>query len=229
MKIEAALFGRSDGPELVTAELAPPRAHEVRVRLAATGICHTDVKAMAPGGLVPHPVVLGHEGAGYVDALGAGVTSLSEGDAVVLSFAHCGACPSCDDAAPAYCHHSAALNFGCEGAAPIAVEGAHVHGGFFGQSSFATYANVDARHAIKLAPDMPLARMAPLGCGVQTGAGAILNVLKPEAGARVVVFGAGSVGLSAVMAAALTPAQMIIAVDRNAGRLETAKEIGATH
>ena len=229
MKIEAALFDAGAGPRLVVADLAAPGPHQIRVKLVATGICHTDVKASLSCGPVPHPVVLGHEGAGHVDAVGADVTNLQPGDPVVLTFAACGACPACDAGEPAYCHHSVVLNFGCEGPTMIHVGGAPVHSGFFGQSSFATYAIVDAKSAVRVRVDAPLSLMAPLGCGVQTGAGAVLNVLKPHPGATLAVFGAGSVGLSAIMAAKLTPACRIVAVDRNEARLGTARALGATH
>ena len=228
-KIEAAVFDGAHAPELVTADLVPPGPGEVRVKLVATGICHTDVKGSKSGGLVPHPVVLGHEGAGHVDAVGDAVTTHRPGDPVVLSFASCGVCATCSMDQPAYCHHSAELNFSCDQTDTIRVDGMTVHSSFFGQSSFATYANVEARHVVRVRHDAPLATIAPIACGVQTGAGAILNVLKPQIGSSLVVFGVGSVGLSAVMAASLTPATKIVAVDTSPSRLELACNLGATH
>ena len=228
MIVRAALFGRSGSVEIVNAELAAPGVTEVLVRLVATGICHTDVKAARPGGLVPHPVVLGHEGAGIVADIGSAVTTLAIGDHVVMTFSSCGGCPSCVAAEPAYCHHSTRLNFGCGSPQRLSVDGTLVHGGFFGQSSFASHAIADIRNTVRVRRDAPLDLLGPLGCGVQTGAGAVLNVLRPTTGSKFVVFGAGSVGLSAVMAARLTAVDTIIAIDSNLGRLEMALELGAT-
>jgi aryl-alcohol dehydrogenase len=225
MQIRAALFD-GDAPRVVTAELPEPGPDQVLVRLVATGICHTDAKAARPGGPVPHPVVLGHEGAGIVEATGARVTRLRPGDHVVLTFASCGACPSCLDAEPAHCHETFPRNFSCP--ARIEAEGRAVHAGFFGQSSFATHALATERNAIPVPADVPLELLGPLGCGIQTGAGAILNDFRPRAGDTLAVFGTGSVGLSAIMAATLAGVT-IIAVDRDPRRLDLARELGAVH
>jgi aryl-alcohol dehydrogenase len=175
--------------------------------------------------------VLGHEGAGVVEAVGPGVTKVVPGDHVVLTFASCGHCRACIEAEPAYCHSQWPLNFGCtptDGSTYLADDGGlPVHGGFFGQSSFATYAIASERNAIKVRRDVPLELLGPLGCGIQSGAGAVLNEFRLAPGQSIAVFGAGSLGLSAVMAARLAGAGRIIAIDRHAHRLDLARELGA--
>ncbi|MGW1777662.1 NAD(P)-dependent alcohol dehydrogenase [Streptomyces sp. NPDC002143] len=213
--------------------LDDPAPHEAVVRLVAAGLCHTDL-GVASGGLpFPLPGVLGHEGAGVVEAVGSAVTGVVPGDHVVLSFTSCGDCRNCHGGHPAYCATWLPLNLiggrRADGTGTISRDGETLGGHFFGQSSFAERALVDERSLVKVDPDVPLTSIAPLGCGVQTGVGAVWNVLKPVIGSTIVVLGAGAVGLSAVMAAALTPATKIIAVDKVAERLELAKELGATH
>lgn len=213
--------------------LDDPGPHEAVVRLVATGLCHTDL-GVASGGLpFPLPGVLGHEGAGVVEAVGSAVTGVAPGDHVVLSFTSCGDCRNCDGGHPAYCATWLPLNLiggrRADGSSTLSRDGEPLGGHFFGQSSFAERALVDERSLVKVDPDVPLESIAPLGCGVQTGVGAVWNVLKPVTGSTIVVLGAGAVGLSAVMAAALTPATTIVAVDRVGERLTLAKELGATH
>ncbi|MGW4869870.1 NAD(P)-dependent alcohol dehydrogenase [Streptomyces chartreusis] len=214
-------------------ELDEPGPHEAVVRMVATGLCHTDL-GVASGALpFPLPGVLGHEGAGVVEAVGAAVTGVAPGDHVVLSFTSCGGCRDCRGGHPAYCATWLPLNLiggrRADGTGTISRAGEDLGGHFFGQSSFAERALVDERSLVKVDPEVPLASIAPLGCGVQTGVGAVWNVLKPVTGSTVVVLGAGAVGLSAVMAAALTPATDIVAVDQVAERLSLARELGATH
>lgn len=214
-------------------EIDEPGPHEAVVRMVATGLCHTDL-GVASGGLpFPLPGVLGHEGAGVVEAVGPAVTGVAPGDHVVLSFTSCGDCRNCRGGHPAYCATWLPLNLiggrRADGSSTISRDGEELGGHFFGQSSFAERALVDERSLVKVDPDVPLESIAPLGCGVQTGVGAVWNVLKPVTGSTVVVLGAGAVGLSAVMAAALTPATNIVAVDRVGERLALAKELGATH
>jgi aryl-alcohol dehydrogenase len=214
-------------------ELDEPGPHEALVRMVATGLCHTDL-GVASGGLpFPLPGVLGHEGAGVVEAVGSAVTGVAPGDHVVLSFTSCGECRNCNGGHPAYCATWLPLNLiggrRADGTSTISRDGTPLGGHFFGQSSFAERALVDERSLVKVDPDVPLESIAPLGCGVQTGVGAVWNVLKPVTGSTVVVLGAGAVGLSAVMAAALTPATRIVAVDRVAERLCLARKLGATH
>ncbi|MEV7983366.1 NAD(P)-dependent alcohol dehydrogenase [Streptomyces sp. NPDC086519] len=214
-------------------ELDAPGPHEALVRMVATGLCHTDL-SVASGGLpFPLPGVLGHEGAGVVEAVGSAVTGVAPGDHVVLSFTSCGTCRNCHGGHPAYCTTWLPLNLiggrRADGTATVSRGGEPLGGHFFGQSSFAERALVAERSLVKVDPDVPLESIAPLGCGVQTGVGAVWNVLEPATGSTIVVLGAGAVGLSAVMAAALTPATTIIAVDRLAERLQLAREVGATH
>ncbi|MFC9127934.1 NAD(P)-dependent alcohol dehydrogenase [Streptomyces sp. NPDC057099] len=213
--------------------LDEPGPHEALVRMVATGLCHTDL-GVASGGLpFPLPGVLGHEGAGVVEAVGSAVTGVAPGDHVLLSFTSCGDCRNCRGGHPAYCATWLPLNLlggsRADGTHTISRDGEALGGHFFGQSSFAEWALADERSLVKVDADVPLESIAPLGCGVQTGVGAVWNVLKPDTGSTVVVLGAGAVGLSAVMAAALTPATRIVAVDRVAERLSLATELGATH
>ena len=214
-------------------ELDEPGPHEALVRMAATGLCHTDLGAASGGLPFPLPGVLGHEGAGVVEAVGPAVTGIVPGDHVVLSFSSCGECRNCHGGHPAYCATWLPLNLiggvRADGTSTISRAGTPLGGHFFGQSSFAERALVDERSLVKVDADVPLASIAPLGCGVQTGVGAVWNVLKPVTGSTVVVLGAGAVGLSAVMAAALTPATRIVAVDKVGERLSLARELGATH
>ncbi|MFD7409087.1 NAD(P)-dependent alcohol dehydrogenase [Streptomyces sp. NPDC059866] len=213
--------------------LDEPRPGEVMVRMAAAGLCHTDL-GVASGALpFPLPGVLGHEGAGVVEAVGPGITRVAPGDHVLLSFTSCGDCRNCLDGHPAYCATWLPLNLiggrRPDGSNTLSRDGEAIGGHFFGQSSFARHALVSERSLVKVDPEVPLETVAPLGCGVQTGVGAVWNVLAPRVGDTVVVLGAGAVGLSAVMAAALTPATTIIAVDRVAERLQLARDLGATH
>ena len=214
-------------------ELTDPQPDEIRVRLVAAGLCHTDL-GVASGALpFPLPGVLGHEGAGIGEAVGPNVSTVDVGDHVLLSFTSCGSCGNCRDGHPAYCATWLPLNLiggaRADGTSPVSRGGEAIGGHFFGQSSFAHHAVVDARSAVKVDPDAPLDLLAPLGCGVQTGVGAVWNVLNPRPGQTVLITGAGAVGLSAVMAAALTPASKVIVVDRVPERLELARELGATH
>jgi aryl-alcohol dehydrogenase len=216
--------------ELQDILVVEPRSDEIRIRLVATGVCHTD-KVMVDGTLrAAPPVVLGHEGAGVVESVGSAVTTHAIGDHVVLSFAFCGHCDACRDELPSYCDDFRSLNFACcraDGSSAF-IGDRHIRSHFFGQSSFATHAICNPRNAIVVTKEVPLELMAPLGCGIQTGAGAIINALKIGPGASVAVFGAGAVGLSAIMAARVMGATTIIAVDRHAARLDLAADVGAT-
>lgn len=230
----AAVVRSPGGPFLLEpVTLAPPRAGEVLVRIVAVGMCHTDMVVRDQLYPVPQPIVLGHEGAGIVEAVGAGVTTLEPGDHVVMSFLPCGACACCLSGAPASCEAFNAWNFA--GSRPdgshacCAADGGALHDRFFGQSSFASHAIADVRNLVKVRRDAPLELLGPLGCGIQTGAGAVLNALRPEAGSAIAIFGAGAVGLSAVMAARVAGCGTIIAVDVVPERLALARELGATH
>jgi aryl-alcohol dehydrogenase len=236
MRIRGAVLEAKGGPfVLEDLDLDEPRPDEILVRIVASGICQTDAHARNQEMPVPMPIVLGHEGAGVVERCGSAVTSLVPGDHVVLSYQACGHCRPCLSGHPQYCLRGFDANFG--GARLDATNGLHraapakteMHGHFFGQSSFATYALATERNAARIPKDVPLALMAPLGCGLQTGAGAVLNSLQVAAGSSIAIFGTGAVGLAAVMAARVAGAATIIAVDVNAQRLALATELGATH
>ena len=209
--------------------LDKPRADEVLVKIVATGLCHTDLAARDQILGNPLPAVVGHEGAGVIEAIGKQVTGLTVGDHVVLTFLSCSSCYSCQTGSPAGCENFGELNF--SGARSDATHCLHDHVSdrFFGQSSFATYAIAHQRNVVKVRKDVPLELLGPLGCGIQTGAGTVLNALDIEAGSSIAVFGAGAVGLSAVMAARVAGATLIIAIDVVPSRLDLAKELGATH
>jgi aryl-alcohol dehydrogenase len=233
MKIKAAVVREKGAPLTIeTLELEDPRDDEILVRVVATGVCHTDV--VVRDGLLPtpHPVVLGHEGAGVVERVGRNVTKVAPGDAVVMTYDSCGSCPACAAHAQSYCHAFFPRNFFAtrpDGSSALSKDGARVHGNFFGQSSFATYALCRASNVVKVPADAPLELLGPLACGVQTGAGAVMNALRVPAGASFAVFGAGSVGLSAVMAARVVGATTIVAIDLHDERLDFARSVGATH
>jgi aryl-alcohol dehydrogenase len=213
-------------------ELGALQPDEARVRIEASGICHTDITVRGGTFPTPMPVVLGHEGAGVVEEVGAAVTRVAPGDRVVMSYASCGSCVACSTGRPYYCGEFFPRNFlaaRADGTTALSRAGQPVHSHFFGQSSFATAAVVGERSLAKVPDDVPLDVVAPFGCGIQTGAGAVINVLRPQAGSSLVVFGAGGVGLSAIMAAAVVGCGRIIAVDVQPARLELARELGATH
>jgi aryl-alcohol dehydrogenase len=233
VKIQAAVSrNRLAPPQIEELDLDEPRAEEARVRIVATGICHTDLSCHHGQGVpVPLPIVLGHEGAGIVQSVGCGVRGLKTGDHVVLSGASCGVCPSCRAARPTYCRDAVRLSFGgmrADGSSPLSQDGTRIAGAFFAQSSFATYMNVPESSAVKVPPDVPLHLLGPLGCGIITGAGAMLEAFKIRPGQSVVIFGVGSVGLAAVMAARIAGASSIVAVDLATDRLQLAKTLGAT-
>ncbi|MCU1359669.1 MAG: aryl-alcohol dehydrogenase [Ilumatobacteraceae bacterium] len=240
MKVTAAVLRESTGAfQIEELELGEPNADEVVVRMVATGVCHTDLLSRElPPELFMSPIVFGHEGAGVVAAVGADVHHVVIGDQVVLSFDSCGSCPSCTTDNPSGCYNFNPLNLKNVGIAPGRLDGtssftdAHGHAvgsHFFGQSSFASHSIVSGRSAVKVDKSMALEALGPLGCGVQTGAGAIMNTLAVQAGSSVVILGAGSLGLSAVMAAKVVGASTIIAVDKYQSRLDLARHYGATH
>jgi aryl-alcohol dehydrogenase len=214
-------------------KIGQPRRDEVLVRVVACGVCHTDMVVRDQEFTSPLPAILGHEGGGVVEAIGEGVTSVAPGDHVIMSYMYCGECYLCESGHPAHCQHVGPINFGggrLDGSTSATDEtGGVVHDHFFGQSSFAEYSIASENNVIKVPKDLPLDLLAPLGCGLQTGSGAVLNALKVRPGSSFVAFGAGAVGLAAVMAARIAGATTIIAVDVNAARLELARELGATH
>jgi aryl-alcohol dehydrogenase len=223
-----AAVARGGALSIEQLELEGPRDDEVLVRLVASGICRTDIDLAEAGGA--EAVVLGHEGAGVVEQVGRSVDGVRPGDHVVLSYQSCGCCGPCRADRPFACRRFWELNFGFARAdGSNAIAGGGVRGHFFGQSSFATHALATKRNLVPVADSLPLQLLAPLGCGLQTGAGTVLNTLAVEAGASIAVLGTGTVGLAAVMAARHVGADPIIAVDRHPGRLELARELGATH
>jgi aryl-alcohol dehydrogenase len=235
--ITAAVVEKTGAPfEIEEIELEGPRADEILVRIVAVGICQTDVhvrdRVQAPG----LPVVLGHEGSGIVEEVGTAVTAVKPGDRVVLSYDACGRCRFCLSGRYAYCDHAMAINFGgsrLDGTNALHRlgdrAGGEVHGHFFGQSSFATYALATERNVVKVPDDLPLELLGPLGCGLQTGAGAVLNSMRVPANSSIAILGTGAVGLAAVMAARAVGANPIIGVDLVPKRLMLASELGATH
>ena len=233
MDITAAVATEIGGPFTVrTVTLDPPAPDEILVRIVGVGLCHTDLAAK--DGHLPFPVpgVFGHEGSGEVVEVGSAVTKVAPGDRVALSFDSCGHCGQCEAGEPAYCHEFMAANFG--GARPDGTSSLHADGkplgsGFFGQSSFATHALAHERNVVKVPGDAPLEILGPLGCGVQTGAGAVLNSLNCRPGSSLLVLGGGSVGLSAVLAGVVRELSEIIVVEPHAGRRDLALSLGATH
>lgn len=211
---------------LTTLLIDPPGPNEVRVKLVASGVCHTDltVKVLNGNGM-RFPIVLGHEGAGIVESVGAGVTHLAPGDPVVIAYrAPCEQCPACRRGDPRRCYM--ALR-----------PGPRVRRKSDGEpcsqvlrcGTFAEYTVVHAKAAIKMPKEMPLDKACLLACGVITGVGATMNTTPVWAGARVAVIGCGGVGLSVIQGARIQHAKQIIAVDVNPVKLEWAKSFGATH
>ncbi|WP_217561448.1 NAD(P)-dependent alcohol dehydrogenase [Streptomyces sp. GbtcB6] len=230
----AAVIDEPGGPFTIQdIDLDAARPHEVVVRMVAAGLCHTDLSVRAGALPFPLPGVLGHEGAGIVESVGSSVTRVTPGDQVVLTFTSCGRCGSCRSGHPAYCDTWVPANLigglRDDGSHTLRRAGVGIGGHFFGQSSFATRALVDERSLVKVDTDVPLEVVAPLGCGIQTGVGAVLNVLAPAYGDSIAVFGAGAVGLAAVIAATWSNARQIIAIDLLEHRLQLAAELGATH
>lgn len=232
VQTRAAVLRARDGAftvEEVTFEA--PRSHEVVVRVAGVGVCHTDLLPRTP--VVNPPLIPGHEASGVVEAVGAAVDGVKPGDHVILSFRSCGICRNCSSALPAYCDSFWALNMSGfrEGRPTNAADkdDRPVQARWFGQSSFAERCVVDARQVVVVDKSLPIELLGPLACGVLTGAGAVFHSLDVGPGDKIAVFGAGTVGLSAVMAARVAGATTIVAVDLKAERLELAQELGATH
>jgi aryl-alcohol dehydrogenase len=233
MQITAAVAYQPHGDFVIeTLDLAPPEPGEVLVRIAGVGLCHTDIvfrDQFVPFAL---PAVLGHEGAGVVEAVGPGVTKVAPGDSVVLGFASCGTCPRCAEHLPSYCREFVPRNYGglrMSGTSGLSRAGTPVTGAFFGQSSFASHALADQRNVVKVdATGLDLAILGPLGCGFQTGAGAVMRSLDCGRGSTIAVFGGGPVGLAGVMAAHHRGCARVILVEPVAARRAIALELGAT-
>jgi aryl-alcohol dehydrogenase len=225
MLITAAVVRSAREPfAMETVDLEAPRKDEILVRIAAVGLSHTDLLARDQDLPVPLPAVLGREGAGWVERVGSEVTKFARGDRVVLTF---------QGSEPAlYGPDLLELNLSGsrrDGSSPLSREGERITGAFFRQSSFASHVLATERNTVRIDEDVPFAVLAPLGGDVQTGAGAVINTLRPQPGSSIAIFGAGATGLSAVMAARLAGCHPIVAVDIKASRLQLAETIGATH
>jgi aryl-alcohol dehydrogenase len=234
MKVTAAVVESKGAPfALQELELGELRDDEVLVKVAASGICHTDLICRDQWYPVPLPAVLGHEGAGVVEAVGSAITRFAPGDHVGMSYDSCGSCAACSKSLAFYCHEFFEFNFAssrpADGSSALSRDGTLIHAHFFGQSSFATHSVARERNLVKLDDSIALATVAPFGCGIQTGAGSVLNVMKPDSGSSIAIFGAGAVGLAAVMAAKVAGCTTIVVVDLRTSRLELSRELGATH
>lgn len=231
MKTTAYLV-EEPGGDFVAAEveLEEPRDDEVLVRIVATGLCHTDltVPTMLPQEMLP--TVVGHEGTGIVEKVGAAVSGIEVGDHVVLSFRSCRQCGPCRAGDVGYCEQSLLLNYmgmRADGSTTMKRGDQTVFGNFFGQSSLARHALAYADNCVVVDKSLDLTRLAPFACGFQTGAGTVLNVLDPAPGDSIVVYGAGAVGLAAIAVARGTGVETVVAVDPVAARREVAEGYGA--
>ncbi|GAA2436387.1 NAD(P)-dependent alcohol dehydrogenase [Mycolicibacterium llatzerense] len=207
------------------------REDEILVKVVASGICQTDLWFKRSRASDAPPAVLGHEAAGIVEQVGPSVVGVRPGDHVVLSFRHCGQCSRCQMGNPAYCRRGPSLNLTgrrIDGSAVLHQNGEPLFGSFLGQSSFAQYAVATVDNAIVIDNDVDFAVAAPLGCGLLTGASTTMNVLCPDTDARMVVYGAGAVGLAALMAAAAAGVRTLIAVDPVPSRRALAERLGAS-
>lgn len=233
MLATAAVLNQPNGPfDLEQVDVAEPKAGEVRVAIKAVGICHTDLVVASGAMGLQFPAVLGHEGAGIVESVGEGVTDLQPGDKVLLTFNSCGECKPCGHDEPAYCSHFVPLNMvaaRADGSTRVTRDGAPVSDNFFGQSSFASVAIANRRNVLKVDADADLAVLAPLGCGIQTGAGGVMRSLAAREGESLVVLGAGAVGLSALLGGLIAGCATVIVVEPQESRRAMALELGATH
>ena len=231
--VKAAVFRPNvAAAQMENLTLGELRDDEVLVRLVATGVCHTDITCRDGFMPMPRPIVLGHEGAGKVERVGKAVKNIGPGDPVVLTFLACGQCVNCRAGAPSGCHQFMGCNMTgrrTDGSTALSGAQGEVSGHFFCQSSFATYSIAKEASVVKVRADAPLEILGPLGCGIQTGAGSVLNVLQPKAGESIVIFGAGGVGLSGLMAAVVAGCNPIVMVEPRAERRALAQELGATH
>lgn len=226
----AVLYGWNEPFKVEEVELEAPRQGEVRVKLAASGVCHSDLSIQRGILPMPPPRIIGHEGAGIVEAVGPGVTSVAPGDHVILCWMYpCGHCVECGRGRPAHCPTALGAMMtggGADGSTRFKVRGQDMP---HWVGSFAEATVVPETACVKIRPDAPLDKACLVGCGVMTGVGAVLNTAQVEPGASVAVFGAGGVGLNAIQGAVLAGAEKIIAVDLLDAKLKLAREFGATH
>lgn len=233
MKIKAIIASETENSFTYSdVEIDAPKPDEILVKIEAVGLCHTDILARQGLYQLGGDAVLGHEGAGIVKQIGGEVTKVKVGDRVGISFRSCGTCPKCESQLAAYCQEFVPLNImgsRADGSATLKTSKQALRSNFFGQSSFATHALTYETNVVVLPKDVPFEIAAPLGCGVQTGAGTVLNSLKCEVGSSLIVTGCGMVGLSAVMAAKINGCKNIIAIEPHEARRQMALEVGATH
>ncbi|MCW5624824.1 MAG: Zn-dependent alcohol dehydrogenase, partial [Burkholderiales bacterium] len=233
MKFQAAVLNAVDAPLTIdTLDMAPLQPTDVLVRIRASGLCHTDLESIQGSLVYPLPIVLGHEGAGIVEAVGRDVTAVRPGDHVICSWnPHCGHCFYCERDHPILCepftrHQPKGLLL--DGTSRMSRDGEQVHH-YSVTSTHAEYTVVPESGAIVVPKELPFDRACIIGCGVMTGIGAAVRKAKIEPGSSVVVFGCGAVGLNAIQGAVLCNADTIIAVDVGAAKLERAAAFGATH
>jgi Zn-dependent alcohol dehydrogenase len=223
--VKAAVYHGGGAPVVIEdVRVKEPGTGEVRVTLKAAGLCHSDVSVL--DGTIPYPVpvVLGHEGAGIIESVGPGVTSVKPGDTVILStLAHCGRCVACEAARPTQCRNAPSP----KDSVPFFVGGKPAFQ-FANTSAFAELTLVREQSAIPFDPRVPFDRACLIGCGIMTGVGAVLNRARVEPGATMVVFGVGGIGLNCVQGGVLAGASRIVAVDVNPQKLALAKIFGAT-
>ncbi|PIE56003.1 MAG: aryl-alcohol dehydrogenase [Desulfobulbus propionicus] len=233
-EIEAAVVnGVNEEYKIESIYVDEPKANEVLVKIVASGICHSDEAFRLGDAEYGLPAVFGHEGAGIVEEVGEAVKTVKAGDHVILSYAFCGHCHSCLRGKPATCSDWVPLNVSGRRGNGEAVfykkDKVTPIGNFLGQSSFATHTVVDEKNITKIDRSVDLRLVGPLGCGFLTGSGTVFNGFQPEIGSTLTVFGTGTVGLAAMMAAKISAFSEIIAVDIHDHRLETSKKMGATH
>jgi S-(hydroxymethyl)glutathione dehydrogenase/alcohol dehydrogenase len=228
----AVAFAANQPLQIVEVDVAPPQAGEVRVRIVASGVCHTDAYTLSgedSEGLFP--CILGHEGGGIVESIGAGVTSLAVGDHVIpLYTAECRECKFCKSGKTNLCQairSTQGRGVMPDGTSRFSYQGQPIYH-YMGCSTFSEYTVLPEIALAKIPKDAPLEKVCLLGCGVTTGIGAVLNTAKVEEGATVAIFGLGGIGLAAIIGAAMAKASRIIAIDINPAKFEIAKQLGAT-
>jgi alcohol dehydrogenase len=228
----SAPYATSRPLEIAEIDLDPPGPGEVLLRMRAAGLCHSDLSVIDGNRPRPMPMALGHEGAGIVEELGAGVTDLAVGDHVVTAFVpSCGHCGPCADGRPALCEPGAAANGAgtlISGARRLHRHGADVHH-HLGVSAFADYATVSRNSVVRVDRTLPFEIAAVFGCAVITGTGAVINTAQMGTGRSVAVLGLGGVGLAALLGARYREAHTIVAIDLAPQKLALARELGATH
>lgn len=233
MKANAAVAYRDEPSfRIEQIDIEGPRDDEILVRISGVGLCHTDIVFKSMMADYPMPAVLGHEGSGIVEAVGKNVSKVAPGDSVLMTFRSCGDCDRCKSEYPSYCRTMPSLNYAgrrSDGTSAYTKDGIPVSSNFFGQSSFSDLAVTYERNVVKIDKDLPLEIMGPLGCGIQTGAGAVMRSLAATPGSSILITGGGSVGLSAVMGAAICNCATIILVEPQRARRDLAREFGATH